>query len=462
MEEAARRRGVSIDTLIEYGVPDHGLDAAGHLELTLGEGRARIDLDDGGGVALNWDIDGDDDPQPAELAEAQQIVAEIHDTVVVERERLEALLVQNREWHVDDFRACYVLHPVTGWMGRRLMWSFETDNGHTFLGVPDPDGSTVHTPTGPRDLADALIVRMPHPVDLTAEQIRKLRHLATGCGLVQPFRQLWRETYRPDLVERDTELYSDRYAGHILRFKQFYALARQRGWWGGFLSGGWDGGQSAGVSRDFPSAGLKVTWSVAQIDDMTIEVDIDLCATDRVVFYPSDETDPAPVSLSRVPSAVFSEAMRDLDLFVSVTTVANDPVWLEKFSGERRLAHYWEQAAHGAMDALIGNRREMLSLLYGSTLPGDQFELGERELIVRGSLASYRIDLATGNVLMESTGKWLSVDARRPIEADDRRLARWLPIFDDDEILRRIMVRSGILAEDERLASRKLLKQIRG
>jgi hypothetical protein len=462
LEEAAFRRGVSTDTLLEYGSPDHGLDATGRLELSLGAFRARIELDDGAGATLTWDEDGDADPGPAELAEATQVVSEIRDTVTSERERLEGLLVQNREWHVDDFRACYVLHPVTGWMSRRLAWSFETGKGDTFLGFPDADGSTVHTPSGARGLSDVSIVRLPHPVELSSEQIRQLRRVVTESGLVQPFRQLWREMYRPDTVELEAELYSDRYAGHILRFKQFYALVRQRAWRGGFLSGAWDGGQSAEVQRDFPSAGLGVTWSVAQIDDLTTEVDIDLCATDRVVFHPSGETNPAPVAISDVPTVVFSEAMRDMDLFVSVATVANDPVWIEKFSGERRLADYWEQAAHGGMDALIANRREMLTLLYGSTSPGDQFELLDRALIVRGSLATYRIDLATGNVLLESTGKWLSFDTPRPKDDEDRRLARWLPIFDDDEILLRIMVRSGILAEDERLAGRKLLKQIRG
>ena len=37
-----------------------------------------------------------------------------------------------------------------------------------------------------------------------------------------------------------------------------------------------------------------------------------------------------------------------------------------------------------------------------------------------------------------------------------------LPAIDDDEILQRILVRAAILADDEQLASRKLLKQIRG
>jgi hypothetical protein len=37
----------------------------------------------------------------------------------------------------------------------------------------------------------------------------------------------------------------------------------------------------------------------------------------------------------------------------------------------------------------------------------------------------------------------------------------WLPVADDHEILRRIVIRAAILADDERLPSRPLLRQIR-
>ena len=37
-----------------------------------------------------------------------------------------------------------------------------------------------------------------------------------------------------------------------------------------------------------------------------------------------------------------------------------------------------------------------------------------------------------------------------------------LPALDDDEILSRILIRAAILADDEQLASPKLLRQIRG
>jgi hypothetical protein len=133
-----------------------------------------------------------------------------------------------------------------------------------------------------------------------------------------------------------------------------------------------------------------------------------------------------PVPLADVPAEVFSEAMRDLDLVVSVTTVANDPVWFEKYRGQPAIDEYWERIARGSLDQLRIHRREILAPLCAG--PASQrYRLTDRELIVTGSLASYRIDLATANVRMEPAGKWLSFDTRsaapgirRPSRAGNR------------------------------------------
>ena len=63
--------------------------------------------------------------------------------------------------------------------------------------------------------------------------------------------------------------------------------------------------------------------------------------------------------------------------------------------------------------------------------------------------------------MRQAGGADLSFDSRA--SGDAHRLALLgVPIVDDDEILQRILVRAAILADDELLASRKLLKQIRG
>jgi hypothetical protein len=115
--------------------------------------------------------------------------------------------------------------------------------------------------------------------------------------------------------------------------------------------------------------------------------------------------------------------------------------------------------AAGGTDSLRAGRHELLASVYGT--PGDRYTLTETDLEVRGSLASYRIDLATANVRMEPSGKWLSFDSKPPEEAYHYAW-RQMSALDDDEILQRILVRAAVLADDELLASRKLLRQIRG
>jgi hypothetical protein len=252
-------------------------------------------------------------------------------------------------------------------------------------------------------------------------------------------------------------LYAERYRGHILRFAQAYGLARRRGWAGGFLSGAWDGGDTAAARRDYPAVGLRVSWAMARLDDLSCEVAVDLCSTERAWFSPPDNTVMTPVPLADVPADVFSEAMRDLDLVVSVTTVANDPAWLEEYRGQPLIDQYWERIARGGLDQRRTHRREILAPFCAG--PASQrYRLTDRELIVTGSLASYRIDLATANVRTEPADKWLSFDTRTAPPADYPAGIPGLPALDDDEILQRIL----ILADDEQLASRKILKQIRG
>ena len=76
-------------------------------------------------------------------------------------------------------------------------------------------------------------------------------------------------------AERQAELASDRYAGHILRFQQAYGLARRRGWAGGFLSGAWDDGDSAAARKPHPAAGVRASWAISDLDGRSTEVAVD-------------------------------------------------------------------------------------------------------------------------------------------------------------------------------------------
>ena len=454
VEEASARRGMSPSSLLDRLTPDHGLGADGAVSSETEAGRWTIRLDDRNGAVA------DGPPQTAVPPEVSEALTEIRATVSAARARLDALFAEPRQWHAEDFAECYLRHPLTGWLATRLAWTFTPPGGGPVIrGFPDRDGG-VTTPQGAVRVPPGCLVQLLHPVRVITAELGEFRRLCEDLRITQPVRQLWRETYQLTSAERETGLYTDRYAGHILRFRQGYGLARRRGWAGGLRAGGWDGGDSAVARRDYPPARLRASWALAQLDDLSGDVAVDLCMTERVWF--SALGDATPVPLADVPAEVFSEAMRDLDLVVSVATVANDPAWFENYLGWPAIDQYWERIANGGLDQSRSHRRDILGPFCEGEAVSQRYQLTERELVVTGSLATDRLALATASVRMDPGGKWLSFAAGpAPHHAYNRGIPG-LPAIDDDEILQRILIRAAILADDEQLADRKLLRQIRG
>jgi hypothetical protein len=456
LEQAAAGRGKSAEALLDHLLPDHGLDPAGRLAVSAGGVHAVIHLDDRHGAIL----DGPDAAALAKTKEAADLLAEVRGTVSAARERIELLFTTGREWHVGDFLDCYVRHPIMGSLACRLVWAFAPFEGETVYGIPDPGGTTMLTPHGMRRIPAPSLVTLLHPAAASGPVAEHFRRLVLDAGIRQPVRQLWRETYQPSAAAGDGELCSGRYDGHILRSRQLFGLARRRGWHGGFLSDAHDGGGTATAHRDYPAAGLSVSWWLESLESEG-DTRAELCLTGRLIFTTTGDAAKAPIPLADVPPELFSEAMRDLDLFVSVTTIASDPTWPRDPGAPPILAGYWARADRSGLDQLRASRREALAPMFAASGPADRCHLTQHDLVIHGSLATYRIDLATAGARMEPSGKWLSFDTKQAAPAGPTDLFPWLPVTDDHEILHRIVLRAAILADDERVASRQLLRQIR-
>jgi hypothetical protein len=67
--------------------------------------------------------------------------------------------------------------------------------------------------------------------------------------------------------------------------------------------------------------------------------------SDQLRFVRGDGEE--PVDLADVPRLVRTEAMRDVDLFVGITSIGTDPEWLDRGKG-RRFETYWTSS--GARD----------------------------------------------------------------------------------------------------------------
>jgi hypothetical protein len=160
-------------------------------------------------------------------------------------------------------------------------------------------------------------------------------------------------------AERVTGVYSNRFASHVLRYQQTYALMKERRWGSNYL-GGWDGGYSGEAKRDFEPYRLRAVFYHEQVDAEDASR-VNYCTTDQVRFERIGDRSRTAVPLTEVPATVFSEAMRDVDLFVGVTSIAADPTWNDH--GADRHIEYCQRVAFGDLTASGQTRKEVVERL---------------------------------------------------------------------------------------------------
>jgi hypothetical protein len=157
------------------------------------------------------------------------------------------------------------------------------------------------------------------------------------------------------------------------------------------------------------------------------------------------------MALDEVPDLVFSEAMRDVDLFVAVTSIALDPQWAHR--GDNPHLDYWLGSSFDELSQSAAVRRDALARLLPKLTIATQLELTDRHLLVRGQLNSYMIHLGSGGVLIEPDDRYLCIVAVKG------HATVMLP-FDDDQVLSVIMSKAFMLAADNKITDRAILSQL--
>ncbi|WP_229068291.1 DUF4132 domain-containing protein [Actinoplanes sp. DH11] len=322
---------------------------------------------------------------------------------------------------------------------RRLVWEV---GGVAVLpvdgGLIGADGAAVAEP--PSDAE----IRLWHPLHATPGEVAAWRDLLTARELRQPFKQVFREVYRLTPAEEETGTHTNRFAAHIVHYKQLYALFKARGWDPPML-GPWDAGDTGDATRVLAGG----AWRVAMRHDYRDDVDggVACASTDRVWFDHRAAGTWRTVPLTEVPPLVFSEALRDVDLFVSVTSIAADPLWPDHHRD------YWQQAGDAELTATAEVRRAALARILPRTRIAARCELTERHLVVRGDLHTYRIHLGSANIRMGNDYLCI-VPARRAA-----RFPQFVP-FEEDR-LSIILSKAFLLADDTAITDPSIVAQLR-
>jgi hypothetical protein len=228
---------------------------------------------------------------------------------------------------------------------------------------------------------------------------------------------------------------------------------RGRGWSSTPLAW-WDDGIDHGVAtRSFEAFGLSAQFFFDPITDVDPSGDLyPFVTSDQVRF---DDAQGETLPLADVPRRVFTEALRDVDLFIGVTSIGADPEWLDH--GEaRQFDTYWQSFSFGALSVAGHVRRDVLERLVPMLAIGDRCTLEGRFLTVRGQLRTYKIHLGSGNILMSPDDTYLCIVAARSSGANKV----FLP-FDDDPVLSMVLSKAFLLAADDKITDATINEQIR-
>jgi len=151
--------------------------------------------------------------------------------------------------------------------------------------------------------------------------------------------------------------------------------------------------------------------------------------------------------------------MRDVDLFVSVCSIGNDPNGDALAPGHH---DYWLAYAFGELAESAKTRRAALEhILPKLTRLTGRWSLEERFLVIRGDLRTYRIHLGSGNVLMEPNSQYLCLVPGPASRDQASSRGVYLP-FEGDAMLSIILSKALLLADDKLIKDRSIRRQIEG
>lgn len=479
LDAEAAKAGLSREDLDELSVPTFGLDEQSVRSETLGDVTAELRVS-GKNVTLTWrnaagkalknppaaaKRDFADDLK--KLKDAQKDAAQ---TLSSTAARLDGLFLAQKSWPLKAWRERYLEHPLVGTVVRRLIWVVGGKSvGLTETGFEDAGGQV-------RTFPDDAVVTLWHPLEHESE-VTAWRTWLAERHITQPFKQAHREVYRLTGAEEQTRVYSNRFAAHILKQHQVNALCALRGWRNtlrlmvddlappatltlprfGLRAEFWIEGTGDEYGRDTTDTGTYLYLSTDQVRFYRLGEGENVAHMGGGGYGPSHRfpVPAAPVPLAEVPPLVFSEVMRDVDLFVGVGSIANDPNWLD---GGERHAGYWYDYGFGDLSATAETRKDLLAALLPRLSLRDSCRLEGRFLVVQGVLRTYRIHLGSTNILMEPGSEYLCIVPNRG--AVWREGGVFLP-FEGDTALSVILSKAFMLADDTAITDPLILSQIK-
>ena len=207
--------------------------------------------------------------------------------------------------------------------------------------------------------------------------------------------------------------------------------------------------------KQLPAFNLIVEYAVDMVEtaEQTASGIPLYLSSDQVRYLSHDNT---RMNLADIPAIVFSETMRDVDLFVAITSVASDPAWTDG-GPDGRFGTYWQSYNFGELGETAKTRKELIEKLIPKLAIANKLEVTEKYLKVKGTRHSYNIHFGSGNIMIMPGNKYLCI-VRAPEPTKMGKI--YLP-FAGDNLLSTILSKAHLLVNDDKITDRTILSQLR-
>ena len=463
IEEAATKLGVTAIEIEDLAVDDFKLKDH-QLTYKLDDYICVVELIGIGKSVLKWfKPDGSEqktvpqvvkDKFDAKLKKIKATQKQIDQTTTSQKERFDRMLRSNREMSLDYFKDKYLQHGLLSFVINKMIFKFSTPTEECLAIYTNNQWLTIkHKPV---IIDDYTTVTLWHPVTSSTNDVKEWRQFLIDSQIQQPFKQAYREIYLLTDAEVNTRTYSNRMASHILKQHQYVTLAKGRNWKANLI-GAWDGGDQDTAQLQLPEYKIKVEYWVNALnaDDAYNATGIwNYVTTDQIRFVNTENNE--LIELVDVPRVAFSEAMRDVDLFVGVASVGNDPTWSDS-GGLPTYRDYWQSYSFGDLSEIAKNRKEILQGLIPRLKIASITHIEDKFVVVKGKLRTYKIHIGSTNILMEPNDQYLCIVPDRSKKDFSENL--FLP-FEGDNGLSVIISKAFLLANDDKITDSTITSQI--